>query len=360
MAKKSLGYLELEWVCPTCNARNAGSKRTCQGCGAPQPPDVKFEAPNQVVISKEAAVAEQATAAPDIHCPYCDARNPANSKVCKQCGGDLTDGQARQAGAVVSGLMTSSPATVKCQACATDNPAGNRTCKNCGAPLPALPKAVAAPAPAGNSGCLWIGLGAGAAVILLVVVLLFSGVFSGGEVSTVPATVSDARWVRAIDVQGLVPVRRSAWLDEIPADAIVGNCAEEVRATVDEPVPNSREVCGTPYAIDQGTGFAEVVQDCVYEVLDQYCSYTINEWRVVETLTQEGSGFSPEWPVLPGLSRQRAGDRSERYECIFNADGATYRYRARSYEEYLLCTPNSRWNLEVNQRGDVIRAAPAQ
>ena len=43
MAKKTLGYEELQWTCPSCGGINPGPQNTCGSCGAPQPDDVKFE-----------------------------------------------------------------------------------------------------------------------------------------------------------------------------------------------------------------------------------------------------------------------------------------------------------------------------
>jgi ribosomal protein L40E len=358
MAKKSLGYVELEWVCPTCNTRNPGSLRTCQGCGSPQPPDVAFQTPGQAVVATDAATTQKATAGPDIHCPYCDARNPVGAKVCKQCGGDLTGGEARVAGGVVGGLDTRAKPPVICQACGSENVATARTCKTCGAPLPTVvPASAAAPAKSTGGGCLWIALGV-ALLIGLGLVLLFSSGGGGGERTTVNATVREARWERSVEVLGLVPVSRTAWRDEVPADAVLGACVDEVRRTVDEPVGNAREVCGTPSMEDLGTGYAEAVQDCVYEIVEQRCDYTVNEWGVVDSLMLNGEGFAPAWPQVNAAARQRSGAQAERYQCVFAGDGTSYSYTMRDFESYQACQPGSMWTLEVDESGRVYSAAP--
>jgi ribosomal protein L40E len=356
MAKKSLGYVELEWVCPVCDTRNPGSSRTCKGCGSPQPPDVKFIAPGEANITKDEEVARKATAGPDIHCPYCDARNPAGAKVCKQCGGDLTQGEARKAGELVSNFSTAGPGVVKCTTCGTENPANLKTCKNCGAPLP-VAKAPPKPQPqvAGGNSCLMIAVGA---IVLVVLGVFLFMMFSGGERVATVGTVVDNRWVRTIEIMGLRPRTYTDWLDEIPGDAEVGACYDEVRATVDEPVANSIETCGTPYAIDQGSGFAEVVQDCVYQVIAQQCEYTVNEWMPVDVVTQEGTGLTPSWPSL--TAQQREGDREEQYQCIITVNDSTYVYQTRSFEEYLACVPGSEWNVITNESGRVLSAAPME
>ena len=358
MAKKSLGYVELEWVCPTCNTRNPGSARTCTGCGAPQPPDVKFVAPGQAAVTKDAEVARKATAGPDIHCPYCDARNPAGAKVCKQCGGDLTKGEARKVGEIVSDFSTTGPGTVKCTTCGTENPANAKTCKSCGAPLPVVKKPEAAPAPAaGNNTCLLIAVGAIVLVIIGVVVFFM---MSGGERTTSVGTVVDNRWTRTIQVMGLRPREYTAWLDQIPADAEIGACTDEVRREVEEQVANSIEVCGTPYAEDLGTGFGEVVQDCVYQVIEQQCKYTVNEWQPVDAVTEQGTGLTAAWPSLTSTGRQREGDREEQYECVISVNDNQVVYKTSNFQEYQNCVPGAKWNVETNESGRVLNASPAE
>ena len=127
---------------------------------------------------------------------------------------------------------------------------------------------------------------------------------------------------------------------------------------VDEPVPNSIEVCGTPYAVDQGTGFAEVVQDCEYQVIEQQCQYTVNEWMPVEVVTEQGTGLSPIWPSL--APQQREGDRAEQYECVISINDGTYVYQTRSFEEFLACEPGAEWSVVTNESGRVLSAAPMQ
>jgi hypothetical protein len=356
MAKKSLGYVELEWLCPVCQTRNLGSARVCTGCGSPQPPNVKFETPAAAKASQSTEVVAQATAAPDVHCPFCDARNPAGAKVCKQCGGDLTQAAVRKTGEVLGSLDATAKAVV-CKACGTENAAGRQFCQNCGAPLPRA-DAKPQPAPVAKQkwpvGCL---VAAGVVALLLVVGLGFM-VFAGGRTTEIVGRVVDTQWERRITILGLAPTTRAAWLDQIPQDATVGRCTDEVRQVVDNPVPGSREVCGTPYAVDQGTGFAEVVQDCQYEVIDQRCEYTVNEWRPIDVRVLQGAGPTADWPAANLAAREREGEREERYLCRFSANDALYVYQAHSYEEFLLCEPDSTWNLVVNESGRVLEATP--
>ena len=356
---KELGYVELEWTCPTCKTRNPGTAKICSGCGAAQPQNVEFETPAQAELTKDQDKIAQAKAGPDIHCAFCGARNPAGAKVCHQCGADLTEGKARQTGQVVGAYDPNAPKEVKCPSCGMMNPASARTCSRCGAPLARqeVPQAAPVPAPAsggrGNMG--WVLI----AVILLVAVGLGAFVFMSFRTNDTTAQVSGAHWERSIDIIAPMPVRNSAWRDQLPAAANNVSCRQEFRYTSSEPVAGAREVCGTPYTVDTGTGMGRVVQDCEYQVYDDMCSYTTLQLAVINTVVSEGEGFTPKWPVASLAAEQKLGDRRERYVCEFSGDGSNYSYTVRSLDEYEQCQTGSRWKLQVNSFGDVVAAEPA-
>jgi ribosomal protein L40E len=361
---KELGYVELEWTCPTCKTRNPGTVKVCAGCGAAQPQDVKFETPAQAELIQDKDKLAQAKAGPDIHCAFCGARNPAGAKTCHQCGADLTEGKARATGQVVGAYDPNAPKEVKCLACGMLNPSSAKLCTRCGAPLgKPQPQAVPLPAAAsaggasngggGNMGWVFV------AIILFVMLGLGAFVFMGFRTSDTVAEVTGAHWERSIDIIAPVPVRGSAWRDQLPAAAQNVSCRQEFRYTSGEPVAGAREVCGTPYTLDTGTGMGRVVQDCEYQVYDEMCSFTTLQLGVVNTVVSQGTGFAPKWPVANLAGEQRLGDRRERYVCDFNTDGETYAYTLRTLAEYEQCEPGSRWNLEVNSFGDVVSATPA-
>jgi ribosomal protein L40E len=356
---KELGYVELEWTCPTCKTRNPGTLKACSGCGAAQPKDVQFEMPAQAELVQEQDRIAQAEAGADIHCAFCGARNPAGAKTCHQCGADLVEGKARQAGQVVGAYDPNVPAEVKCTSCGMMNPASAKSCLRCGAPLakplPAAPQAMGVPAAAAGRGNIgWVLI----AVIVLVVIGLGMFVFMGLRTSDTVAQVSDAHWERSVDIIAPVPVRSSAWHDQLPPRAANVSCRQEFRYTSGEPVAGSREVCGTPYTIDTGTGMGRVVQECEYQVYDDMCSYTTLQLAVVNTVVTEGEGFTPKWPVANLAAEQKLGERRERYVCEFSTGGETYSYTVHSIAEYEQCQPGSRWKLQVNSFGAVVSAEP--
>lgn len=161
------------------------------------------------------------------------------------------------------------------------------------------------------------------------------------------------RWERSIPVEALAPVEREAWIDEIPEEAEVGACSQEQRSTSNEPVSNSIEVCGTPYTVDTGSGFGEVVQDCVYEVFDDRCTYTVMDWTVFDTVTVTGTDLNLIWPEVSLVNDQREGEPAEEYVVTFSSDGDTYTYSAGDANEFGRFEVGSTWILTVNALGGV-------
>jgi ribosomal protein L40E len=361
MARKSLGYVELEWHCPSCGTRNPGMQKSCSNCGMPQPEDVEFVQPGQEKFITEQVKVEQIEAGPDIHCYYCGARNPANAATCSQCGADLSEGARRKSGRVLGAHRAKPAKQVECLACGALNEAEADKCIQCGASLVATPPEAAQPLPAKaaparkGGGLLMIGIGA-----LLLVVIAACAIFFVlyNRTEDLTGTVEAINWSRSIAIEGLVPVAYEDWQDEIPAEGLVGACTQEVRRTQDEPAPNAREVCGTSYTVDTGTGAGQVVQDCKYEILEPYCEYTLDEWREVDEATLSGNDGSPRWPDLSLRADQREGERSESYKIIFSTENGQHTYTTRDQNLFNQAQIGSRWILKVNTFNTVTDIEP--
>jgi hypothetical protein len=161
-------------------------------------------------------------------------------------------------------------------------------------------------------------------------------------------------WTRSIPILALGEVEDQDWWDEIPSDAEIGSCDEEYRYTSSSPEANSVEVCGTPYTVDTGTGAGEVVQDCEYEVYDDFCSYTVMDWVVFDEVILTGSDLNPVWPQVNLATDQREGDPSESYEVTFHSDGENYDYTPSDASEFGQFSIGSRWIMNVNSVGAVL------
>jgi ribosomal protein L40E len=355
MAKKTLGYVELEWECPSCHTRNPGSAKTCIQCGAPHPEEAGYQqAAQEKLITDEAKLAA-AHAGADIYCGYCGAPNPATAKVCKQCGADLGEGKAATSGQVLGAFHSEAAASVNCPACGASNPATAFKCSQCGAALRSeRPQPQPEALPPGRSKMLPFLIAGAAALVILVIVL----VALGSRRTTVIGEVSAMNWRRAVALEALVPVTLEAWADEVPSGAQMGRCRQELYRVQDDPAPGAREVCGTPYVVDKGSGYGEVQQDCRYEIYADRCEYQSTAWRPIAPIVLQGSDSNPVWPAQNLGENQRAAGRSEEYAITFNVDGKSYAYHPTGVEEYLHYSPGSQWRLKVNSFGNVTIEGP--
>jgi hypothetical protein len=369
MTRKTVGYVELEWVCPNCGTKNPGPQKTCISCGSPQPEHVAFQKPTQTELLEDEAKIAQAKAGPDVHCYYCGTRNPATAKTCSQCGADLTQATARLTGQVLGAQQTGPAQPIACPSCGTPNAPNAAKCVQCGAslaqPPSAAPLPVAAPIPA-QKGAIPLAVIIGGVVLLLVVAACIGFFVLASRTTDVTGQVESVSWKRTVRIEQLVPVESQDWRDEIPAGAVVGTCTERQRGTESRFTGETREVCGTPYVVDTGSGYGEVTQDCqteeIYEdvpVYDDYCSFSAMVWQSVEGPTLTGNDLSPLWPAANlASSNQREAGREESYEIVFDADGKTYTYTTNDLAEFAKFQPGSRWVLNVNTLDTVVSVEP--
>lgn len=330
MPEETLGYVELEWSCPNCGTKNAGSRKTCVACGGAMNQGQQFEVPQDAKLLAEAAAAEAAKAAPDIHCGYCGTRNPATATRCSQCGAELSAGTARQAGQVLGAYGEGASG----------------------------PSALTA-APAAKPGGRGLAIGCSAAIALVVLVVIGFVVLSSRTTDTV-VRVQSTTWERAIAIQEQRPVAHSAWRDQVPGVAALGSCNQKERSIQDQPVPGAEKVCGTAYVVDQGTGKGKVVQNCRYRIMADYCTYTVPEWTVVNQVVARGSDLNPNWPALALGAAQRRGNNTETYKVTLLAGDKPYTYTPPDAATYAQFTPGSRWVVTVNALGRVNSVTPAR
>jgi hypothetical protein len=332
MTQETLGYVRLEWTCRRCGGKNPGPEKLCIHCGASIDEQEQFELPETQEFVTDAEELKKAAAGPDIHCPYCETRNPAGSTVCSQCGGSLAEGVVRDHGHIVGAPPTTQP--------------------------PAEPRAAPRPVATKVKGLPWY-LFAGIAALLLVccvgAYLLFR---PSKEISGV---VRDVSWERRISIEALQPVSHEDWRDEIPSDARLGNCQKKVHHTQSEEPSfgvEAEKICGTPYTIDTGSGYGKVVQDCEYKVYADWCEYTREEWQEVDVGITSGHDLRPYWPQVNLASGQREGERSESYKVNFDTDGKSYTHHPRDADEFSEFDIGSKWVLSVNALGGVTSVAP--
>ncbi len=358
MARKTIGYVKLEWICPRCGSKNPGPQKTCSTCGGPQPQETAFTqgAGQPIIQGQEAEPIARAGA--DVHCPFCGARNPGDTKICSQCGGDLIGAVKRSTGQVLGAYSATPGPEVTCPNCGQPNPAAALNCLKCGASLALLKEPVPPPAAAAPRKISPVLMVAGILLIAAVIIgiLALSGML--GKTEKMVAAVQQVGWSTSVVIEEYQPVQKSDWKDQIPADVEVGACDYRYSYTDSQPQPVSTEVCSLPYTVDKGTGYGEVVQDCTYEVYEEYCSYTSYEWVAVEQSILEGSNMSPQMsqPVLD--SDQRLGQSSQEFSIVFVSDQGAYTYKTSDENLFRQAAVGSSWNLTISGDGRLIDVEP--
>lgn len=371
MVKKTLGYVELEWTCSQCGTRNPGSSKMCANCGAAQSSKVEFQqAAEEKRITDKDEIA-RAKAAPDVHCAFCGARNPARAKKCTQCGADLSSATARESGQVLGAFRDGPAEQVTCPRCGTLNPPNAYKCSQCNARLPgqtrpqpatrprgqAQPRPSARPGPAAAatpkplSKGLKIALLGLVAVVLLACIIVFALFNPSNSAEEVTGVVQGMSWSRSVEIQELRQVSHEGWRDSVPANASLGRCTERLHHTQDDPAPGAKETCGTPYVVNKGTGYGEVVQDCRYQVYADWCTYTTQEWARADVIRLDGDDPFPRWPDPALSAQQRQGAREESYRVQFDTGERIVTYQTSDPDAFNRFEIGSRWVLRVNARG---------
>jgi ribosomal protein L40E len=352
MARKSKGFIELEWTCPNCETRNKGFDKACTSCGAPQPDDVQFEAPTEKKFVSDEKASELRKRGADIHCGFCGTRNPSDAVTCSQCGGELSEGQARQAGREIDMAARQAPEKLICSNCETENPGTNTNCQGCGAPLerpePAAPAAVpmsfATPGAAPAAGKEkkkpnWKILGAIGGALMVCCIAVYFLFFAAS--SSVQATVSDVYWQTSVPVQEIQAVDYDNERGSPPSDAYNVSCWDESEETCEEKT------------IDRGDGSAEIVEDC-YTETEQYCDYTLDEWTTIQTYTLEGHDNFPVYEQPSITNDQRLGNESAEYTVFFSTEDGQKSYTPGDEAEFRQFQPGSTWTLSLNALGGVV------
>lgn len=343
MARKSLGFVPLIWKCPSCGTQNPGPIKTCTACGAPQPEDVKFLRVDEEEFNfiKDEALIRMAQAGPDIHCPWCGTRNPSTATLCSNCGGELSQGgKLRQTG---NRVQTVSEAEIAAQAPQPVQP--SQSIPNSGFKQPAKPV---------NKKGIIIAVVV-IALLCLVSILVMSWL---NKTDTVKATVTDVYWERSVQLESYQEVVTDDWCDELPSGAVVLSRSQQYRYTTEYPVANATEVCGEEYVVDTGTGVGEVVQDCVYEVYDDYCEYQAWAWVALSPETVSGRDLAPYWPDFSLSDGVREAGYAEDYVITFSGDGEKYTYSTTDVDLFLQAEIGSSWELSVNQFNQVRELNP--
>jgi len=175
---------------------------------------------------------------------------------------------------------------------------------------------------------------------LAVVCIAFVGLFIV-PTSSVQGTVTDIHWQTNVPVQEVSAVNYSNERGSPPSGAYDVSCHDE-----------SKDVCEQK-TVDKGNGYSEVVEDCHTET-DQFCSYTVDEWKTIHTYTLDGTDLRPIYDDPSLASGQRLGDKSEDLKVTFSTSKGDKNYTPSTISEYQQFAVGSTWTLSLNVVGGVV------
>ena len=342
------------WDCPHCGRKkNRGPEKFCGGCGAPRGEDVQFYLPPDSPEVTAADALKRAQAGPDWTCSFCEADNPSTNAFCSSCG--AARDAAAQARPVVEHRNDAPPP----------------------APLPAQPLASTPVNPKLKRGCQIGCLGLAA----LVLVFWFLG-----RPKETTLTVTGHRWERTVAIEEQRTVTEEGWEGELPAGARSLSSSRQIHhqnrvqigtetrtRTVSERVQTGTERVKVGER-DLGNGYFEDVYEDrpVYEnreheetyeepvyredpVYRLRYRYQVEKWMPSREARAGAQDLAPRWPDTGLRSKERAGNRTEVYEVLFqDRDGAGRVYRARDEVEWKGFEQGSAYRAKVRSNGEIV------
>lgn len=304
---ESEGFYEMLWDCDHCDTKAllGKSQRHCANCGAPQNPDKRyFPKPDE-----QRPVDGHRFEGSDRQCPACNAPMGNAAHNCTQCGSPLD---------------------------------GSKEVRGIAAPVAVKPP----------KRKIW-------PIVLAVIAVLGIAIwffFIRKKDATLEVTAH--RWERVVAIEKFGDWPMEAWRDEIPANASLPLCHKKQRST--KRVEDGEE-CKTE-RVDKKDGTFEQVRTCKPKyksepVEDDWCSFTVRNWKKVDEQKASGVGPTATWPAnVPAADTQaqinaiRSGARTEKLFLDFGKTGSCEVSEA-NWKKYDL---GAKVKLEVRARSGAI------
>jgi hypothetical protein len=162
---------------------------------------------------------------------------------------------------------------------------------------------------------------------------------------SVKATVVNVHWQTSVPVQEIQAVNYNDEPGNPPSDAYNVSCRDD-----------SHDVCEQK-TVDKGNGYSEVVEECHKET-QQYCSYTLDEWKTIQSYPLEGNDLQPVYESPTVSNDQRLGDPSEDFTVTFSTPNGQETYSPGNVTEFQKFTVGSTWTLKMNAVGGIVGVEP--
>lgn len=143
-----------------------------------------------------------------------------------------------------------------------------------------------------------------------------------------PVILIEQKWERQIKIEDFRVVKDDDWCSDMPSDAYNIHSRQEIRSYRE--VEDGMSCQMVTQSNGDGTSSLKQVCEQKYRktpVYENYCSYSIDRWRLMDVLTAQGTDKNPTWPSTDHLifnqsnilGNIRLGDKSEHYTSIFES-----------------------------------------
>ena len=317
---------QMLWACEYCDTKDllALSHKHCPVCGAAQSVSRRYY-PDE---GSEVSVENHVFSGADVVCGGCGAPNGAAAKFCGSCGSDLENARTvttRDAQEVAEGEHFASDSARNAREEHRQKKLDDEAER-----VLSISGQSAKDAPS--------RFGPVSVVAIIVFGLFATGILCFGLTWVLQKEVAVEamahEWSRTIDIEEYQTHREQAWKEQVPSRGRVVSCVDKVQRhrTVED-----GETCKT-VRTDKGDGTFTKKQKCTPKykkvpVQGRWCTYTIERWGVVRTVSSEGGFTDPRvWPSVEltrlgvCLGCQREGSRKEQLIVRFKdtTDNAEY------------------------------------
>lgn len=354
--------VENQWTCSTCGTVNAGREMKCTHCGKPKEQEA-YDASGaaQAAAVADARLVQMAHAGVNWTCTYCSYQNRNLHDRCERCGAEKAESVPTAGAAPGAGATPGMTVTPIGQA----TPQGMTVTK---VPIPE------SSVPWGKIGCLGLLVGACALGIWLF------------RPKQGDATVAATSWKTTTLLEQRTQRQGQGFREAIPDGGVVLTCEQRQVGTMPcNPYPcvvaangqcNPHECNCQNQCRDLGNGFSECTRVCqtCYDTcpvgqqstcyqqcprVGDYCRYTYDEWRAVQTREQTGTSGEPTFArdLVASGADQRVRNETE-LTVVFEQDGERFTYHPETVADYRRFTVGRAWQVTTSNAGGITPNAP--
>lgn len=350
-------FVEMVWSCPACKADNRGHDLVCATCGRPKTSSDEDRMPSALLPVADPAKLAEAAAGPNWRCPYCQSEERDARGECARCGGERTAEPGAPARASRSVTIPPPPPP----------PPGDATFVERFLPdrFPVL----------------------SAMLATVVIGLLVAGAWWLFAPTERDVRVAGTHWTWTVVLRERHVLQGEGWRSGAPWGAYNLACVSRQRGTEDchahdcrchsvshsEPYDcDCHEACHE-HCSSGHNGYARCRERChlrcstcyrplpsttecdtCYDqcpVYADWCSYTYEQWDVVNDATLRGTDHAPQRPALVAVDANHRTEDDLGFDVDFRGRDGAWSYRPANQTDYDRFTSGARWRVETNRAG---------